>query len=81
MGIYKADYVVIKYSSNGEILDYKIVGHSGAAYTTHVSTLKRGFGIVVEQRILDDVSLLRQYKNLVYTIYKKPVGGINSVRI
>ena len=63
------DYVVIIYSSNGEILDYKIVGHSGAAYTTHVSTLKRGFGIVVEQRILDDVSLLRQYKNLVYTIY------------
>ena len=63
------DYVIITYSRKGEILDCKIVGRSGAAYITHMSTLKHGLGIVVEQRTLNDASLLRQYKNLEYTVY------------
>lgn len=61
--------MLITYSYNGEMLDYKIVGHSGAAYAIRMRTPKKGTGLVVEQKVLDDCSLLRQYKDLAYTIY------------
>lgn len=51
------------------MLDYKVVGHSGTAYAIRMTALKKGIGLVVEQKVLDDCSLLRQYKDLAYTIY------------
>ncbi|MDE6722136.1 MAG: hypothetical protein K2J84_08335 [Bacteroidaceae bacterium] len=63
------DYMLITYSYNGEMLDYKKVGHSGTAYTIHMTALENGLGLVVEQRVLEDCSRLRQYKNLIYTVY------------
>lgn len=63
------DYVLITYSYNGEMLDYKIVGHSGTAYAIRMRAPKKGTGLVVEQKVLDDCSLLSQYKDLAYTIY------------
>ena len=51
------------------MLDYKVVGHSGTAYAIRMTALKKGTGLVVEQKVLDDCSLVRQYKDLVYTIY------------
>lgn len=62
------DYVLITYSYNGEILDYKIIGHTGIAYTIHLETLKNNQGFVVKQGIVTDCSLLRQYKDVVYQI-------------
>lgn len=62
------DYVLITYSYNGEMLDYKVVGHSGTAYAIRMTAPKKGTGLVVEQKVLDDCSLLRQYKDLAYTI-------------
>lgn len=65
------DYMLITYSRKGEILDYKIVGHSGRAYViNNITAAENDSGIIVEQKILDDCSLLRQYKNLVYTVSK-----------
>ena len=39
------DYVLITYSYNGEMLDYKIVGHSGTAYAVRIRTPKRELGL------------------------------------
>ena len=50
------------------MLDYNVVGHSGTAYAIRMTALKKGTGLVVEQKVLDDCSLLRQYKDLAYTI-------------
>lgn len=50
------------------MLDYKVVGHSGTAYAIRMTAPKKGTGLVVEQKVLDDCSLLRQYKDLAYTI-------------
>ena len=44
------------------MLDYKVVGHSGTAYAIRMTAPKKGTGLVVEQKVLDDCSLLRQYK-------------------
>lgn len=63
------DYVLITYSYNGEMLDYKAVGHSGTAYAIRMTAPKKGIGLVVEQKVLDNCSLLRQYRDLAYTIY------------
>lgn len=63
------DYVIITYYRDGEIIDCKTVGRSGSAYKIHLSAPKHGFGIVVEQRVVDDCSLLHQYKDIVYAVF------------
>lgn len=79
------DYMLITYSSDGKMLDYKKVGHDGTkAYDVNMTTAKNG--LVVEQKILDDCSLLYQYKDLVYTVAKheytlRPDGKISKRNI
>lgn len=62
------DYMLITYSLDGKMLDYKTVGHYGAAYPIRVTSSDNGLSLVVEQKVLDDCSLLHQYKNLTYTV-------------
>lgn len=64
------DYMLITYSYDGEIIDYKKVGHFGPANPLGMTPAKNGLGMIMEQRLLEDCSLLSQYKNLEYTIYK-----------
>ncbi len=62
------DYMLITYSLDGKMLDYKTVGHYGAAYPIRVTSSDNGLSLVVQQKVLDDCSLLHQYKNLTYTV-------------
>ena len=62
------DYMLITYSRNGKMIDCKTLCHSGtAAYAIAIKASDDGQGLAVEQRTLDDCSLLLQYKNLEYT--------------
>lgn len=77
------DCMLITYSRDGKVLDYKTVWHSGAAYVARVEAIGNGLGLAVEQGVLDDCSLLFQYKDLVYTVCKyeyilKPDGMIEE---
>ena len=50
------------------MIDFKTLCHSGtAAYAISIKASDDGQGLAVEQRTLDDCSLLLQYKNLEYT--------------
>lgn len=62
------DNMLITYSRDGKVIDSKPLGHYGtAAYKIGIKASDDGKGLVVEQRTLDDCSLLVQYKNLEYT--------------
>lgn len=62
------DYMLITYSRNGKMIDCKSIGHYGTtAYKIGIKESDDGKSLVVEQRTLDDCSLLVQYKNLEYT--------------
>ena len=63
------DYMLITYSRDGKMIDSKTLCHSGtAAYTIAIKASDDGRSLVVEQKTLDDCSLLLQYKNLEYTV-------------
>lgn len=62
------DYMLITYSHDGKIIDHKKLCHSGTAYPLRIETSDKGRILVVEQKVLDDCSLLLQYKNLEYTV-------------
>ncbi len=62
------DYLLVTYSLDGKMLDYKTIGHFGAAYPLRITASDNGLSLVVQQKVLDDCSLLYQYKNLVYTV-------------
>ena len=62
------DYMLITYSRDGKMIDCKTLCHSGtAAYAIGIKASDDGRSLFVEQKTLDDCSLLVQYKNLVYT--------------
>lgn len=62
------DYMLITYSRDGMMIDCKSIGHYGtAAYKIGIKASHDGKDLMVEQRTLDDCSLLVQYKNLEYT--------------
>lgn len=62
------DHMLITYSRDGKMIDCKTLCHSGtAAYAIGIKASDDGRSLVVEQKTLDDCSLLVQYKNLVYT--------------
>lgn len=62
------DYMLITYSRDGKMIDCKTLCHSGtAAYAIGIKASDDGRNLIVEQKTLDDCSLLVQYKNLVYT--------------
>ena len=66
------DYMLITYSRDGKMIDCKTLCHSGtAAYAIGIKASDDGRSLFVEQKTLDDCSLLVQYKNLVYTSYTR----------
>lgn len=71
------DYMLVTYSRDGEILDFKTVGRDGHAYFTRISSLGQASHFRVEQGSLDDCTLIFQYKDLAYTV-KTSEYAINS---
>ena len=64
------------------MIDCKTLCHSGtAAYAIAIKASDDGQGLAVEQRTLDDCSLLLQYKNLEYTSCTRKYTLLSNGRI
>lgn len=64
------DYILITYSHEGKILDYKMIGQQGFGKFSHLEYRVHHHAIISEQGYLTDASLIKQYKPQVYTITK-----------
>ena len=63
-----ADYMLVTYSCDGEILDFKTVGHDGRAYFTRIAPKGQAPNFLVEQGSLDDCTSILRYQDLTYTV-------------
>lgn len=62
------DYMLVTYSRDGEILDFKTVGHDGRAYFTRIAPKGQALNFLVEQGSLDDCTSILRYQDLTYTV-------------
>ena len=62
------DYMLVTYSCDGEILDFKTVGHDGRAYFTRIAPKGQAPNFLVEQGSLDDCTSILRYQDLTYTV-------------
>lgn len=62
------DYMLVTYSRDGKILDFKTVGHSGGAYFTRIVPGGQVPNFLVEQGSLDDCTSILRYQDLTYTV-------------
>ena len=63
-----ADYMLVTYSRDGEILDFKTVGHDGRAYFTRIPPKGQAPNFLVQQGSLDDCTSILRYQDLTYTV-------------
>lgn len=62
------DYMLVTYSRDGEILDFKTVGHDGRAYFTRIAPKGQALNFLVQQGSLDDCTSILRYQDLTYTV-------------
>jgi len=62
------DYMLVTYSRDGKILDFKTVGHDGRAYFTRIVPSGQAPNFLVEQGSLDDCTSILRYQDLTYTV-------------
>ena len=62
------DYMLVTYSRDGKILDFKTVGHDGSAYFTRITPNEQALNFLVEQGALDDCTSILRYQDLTYTV-------------
>lgn len=62
------DYMLVTYSCDGEILDFKTVGHDGRAYFTRIAPKGQAPNFLVQQGSLDDCTSILRYQDLTYTV-------------
>lgn len=64
------DYMLVTYSRDGKILNFKTVGHDGSAYFTRITPNEQALNFLVEQGALDDCTSILRYQDLTYTVRK-----------
>lgn len=62
------DYMLVTYSRDGKILDFKTVGHDRRAYFTRIVPSGQAPNFLVEQGSLDDCTSILRYQDLTYTV-------------